>query len=435
MPIEKKNRIVCTGCSLLCDDISIDLQFNTIQVVHNACLRGTKKFQFSASKERLKTPGIKASVNGGRVDASLDEAMDAAAALLKNASNIVITGISHMSCAAQSLALQLALKLHAAVAIQDLDVFNQLTRVIQKQGLEFFTLGEAMNNADLLVFWGANVIDLSPKFLAKTVFSRGRYRQSGKEVKKMAVIDDYPTPTMERADIKIAVDDCDHDTILTRLIDALVTNKVIDASLLASDDGITANVSSNVASLVKDLADAMTNAEYCTIMLGEAILNPQFLHDNPGFLEKFFRFIKSMNGTKKKVALLPMVYTWNYGGLLQELGMATGDVDAIDFRDLPSKVTAGTVILALGSDFISKLPRDALASVHDVQTICLDFKRTLTTDHAAVLFPVTMTGIDDGGFATRLDGISLNLNPPVAKKENAKSDAEVLQYLLNKLQE
>ncbi|HME54733.1 MAG TPA: hypothetical protein VKM55_21175 [Candidatus Lokiarchaeia archaeon] len=432
MPLEKKNRVVCTGCSLLCDDISIDMQFNTIQTVHNACLRGTKKFQFSASKDRLKTPGIKTNENEGRVDASHDDAMEAAVSLLKNASNVVITGISRLSNAAQELAVQLATKLHATLAIQDFDVFKQVVLTIDKHGLEFFTLGEALNNADLLLFWGSNVIDLSPKFLTKTVFSRGRYRQSGKEVKKLAVIDDYPTPTMERADIKIAVEESDHDAILTALIEALAANKILDPALLLQTDTGSSNLSSNSASLVKDLAEAMGNSEYCTVMLGEAILNPQFLENHPVFLERLFDFIKAMNEGKKKVALLPMFYTWNFAGLMQELGMASDNVDAIDLQELPSKLTSGTVILALGSDFVSKIPR---ARVDGLQVVCVDFKRTPTSDLATILFPVTITGIDSGGTATRLDGISLNLNPPVEKKEDALSDTEILRDIMNKMQE
>lgn len=433
MPLEKKNRVVCTGCSLLCDDISIDLQFNVIQTVHNACMRGSKKFQFSSNKERLKIPGIKANENEDRTDASYDEAMDAAVSLLKNANDVIITGISRISDDAQKLAVQLASKLHATLAIQDLDIFNRISAAVEKHGLEFFTLGEAINNADLILLWGTNVIDLSPKFLVRTAFSRGRYRQSGKEVKKMAVIDDYPTPTMERADIKIVVDESDHNAILTALIEALVANKCIDPTLLAPVGTPVVNVTNDLELLVKDLADAMNNSEYCTVMLGEAILNPQFLDNNPGFLDKFLDFIRTINASKKKVGLLPMFYTWNFAGLMQELGMTSEEIETIDLHELPSKLINGTVILALGSDFISKMPRDTLARANIFRVICLDFKQTMTSDFATIIIPVTMTGIDSGGIVTRLDGISLNLNPPIEQKENAKSDAEILQDIMKKI--
>ena len=435
MPLEKKNRIVCTGCSLLCDDISIDLQFGTIQAVHNACLRGTKKFQFSASKDRLRSPGIKVNPSENAIDASYEDAIDAAVSLLKGASNVIITGLSRIANDAQELAMQLAATLHATLAIQDLDVFNRVAATVENHGLEFFSIGEMINAADLILFWGADVIDLSPKFLAKTAFSRGRYRQSGKEVKKLAVIDDCPTPTMERADIKIMVDEGDHDAILTALTDALVANKTMDARMLESSHVAGTDVSSNITSLVKDLADAMNNAEYCTVILGEGILNPQFLDDQPTFLEFFFDFIKAMNKAKKKVALLPMFYTWNFAGLVQELGMSSEIVETIDLHDMASKLSEGTVILALGSDFISKIPRDTLALARDAQIICLDFKRTPTTDIARIILPVAITGVESGGTATRLDGISLNLNAPVEKKEQARSDADILRDIMNKLQQ
>nr|MDO8110249.1 hypothetical protein [Candidatus Sigynarchaeota archaeon] len=437
MPIENKNRTVCTGCALLCDDISIDVQFGTIQAVHNACLRGTKKFQFASKKDRIKNPAIKDLATGSSSDATWEAAIDKAVDLITHAKHFVIAGVSRMNDDAQELALNLAAKLKATLAIQDHATFTRVFEAIQNHGIELFTLGETINNADLVLFWGANPIDLSPKMLVKTAFSRGRYRQSGKEVKKVAVIDDYPTPTMERADIKAISGDTSHGAVLATLARALVDRKILEPSWIETS-GIPKKLfeepalSDELLSQLKDMAVAIDNAEYCCIFLGEAVLNQQSLGDERWLLDGMLSLVRAINA-KRKMAVLPLFYTWNFAGLLQALATTADKVEVIDMRDMPSRAGNGTVVLSLGSDFISKASDDEYRRLSELPVVCVDFKRTPTTGIASVILPPAMTGIESGGTATRLDGVTLNLSPPIGMKANMKSDQEILQLILEKI--
>ncbi|MEX2683868.1 MAG: molybdopterin-dependent oxidoreductase [Candidatus Sigynarchaeota archaeon] len=406
MPIETKNRVTCTGCALLCDDIAVDVQFGTIQAVHNACLRGSKKFLQGKNEQLLKTPFV-----GGKAT-SYDDALAEAARIFKGAKNIVIAGGTHGTIDAVRALVKLGIKHGAKFAIPHFSIFTQLKRAIRKNGMDFFSIGESVNNADLIVFWGANPVDLAPKLLVRAAFSRGRYRQSGKEVKKLAVIDDYPTPTMERADIKILVDDQNHSGMLHSLSSALIDQNASDPSL-------------------SDLVDAIKNCEYCTLFVGEGILNKHFLDAHPAFINDLLCFIRALNA-KRRVAMLPIFYPWNAAGLMQELACTSERIDCFDIDDLPSHANNIDVILAFGLDLVSRFTRNAAIMASGVQVIAIDFKRTPTTDLAHVVIPPSISGIESGGTAMRLDGIILVLNPPRQQSERKKTDEDILNDLYEK---
>nr|MDO8117079.1 hypothetical protein [Candidatus Sigynarchaeota archaeon] len=154
MPVETRNRVVCTGCAVLCDDIALEMQFDAIQKVHNACLRGNEKLSCSKSKERLTEVHLK---EGGIPRAvELDVAIKATRDLLHAAKNPLMVGLARTSNEAQELALRLARKYNITVSIPDLHVNEAITKSVIDHGIIYFTLGEAINNADLLIFWGTN---------------------------------------------------------------------------------------------------------------------------------------------------------------------------------------------------------------------------------------------------------------------------------------
>ncbi len=403
MPLETKNHVTCTGCALLCDDIAIDTQFGSIQAVHNACLRGSKKFLPAGSKQLLKSPSI-----DGK-ESPYDDALAEAARILKAAKNVVIAGGTHGTSEAIEQLVSLATKLGAKMAIPDFDIYTQLTNAIKHSGIEFFTLGETVNNADMIVFWGANPIDLAPKLLVRAVFSRGRYRQSGKEVKKLAVIDDYPTPTMERADIKILVDGQDHEGVLKALSDTLIGQKASEQH-------------------TSDLAEAIKNCEYCAFFVGEGILNRQFLKAHPGFLDRLLQLVHALNGTRR-ATILPLSYSWNATGIFHELDGAGEKVECFDAQDLPFHVGKGDAIIAFGFDLAARCADNAMVKTNNIPVIAIDFKRTPTTDAARVVLPPAIPGIDTGGIATRLDGTAVLLHPPLQRADGKKTDVDILRAL------
>ena len=434
MPLDTKNRIICTGCSLLCDDIATSVQFNAIQKVYNACLRGNEKIHYSSNKARLKEPLL--SPNGNNADqktVSYDEALESVAELLKSGKKIAITGLYKISNGAQAAALELAKKIDATLLLEDLDVHKWINKAISKVGINYFTLGESINNSDMIVFWGSNPIDDAPKLVVKSVFSRGRYRQTGKEVKKFVVIDDYPTPTMERADVKLIIPGQKHKLFLMQLLKELLKNGIITRKQLEKMDFSIeaiekiAEPDPTIKSQLNDLISQLKYTEYITIFLGTAILNKQFLNENIDYLEKFLSLITALN-EKMRVALIPLKYSYNSTGFFQEYEMSDKSVNIIDLHHAFNSKSDYDVLLCIGSDIISKLSIDNLNNLQDTSIIALDYKHTPTTELSHVIIPVAITGLESEGLVTRMDNIVLKLTAPL--KNSLLDDENVLNRLL-----
>ncbi len=434
MPVETRNRVVCSGCAVLCDDIALDMQFDAVQKVHNACLRGNEKIAFSRSQERLGAVQVK-EAGGSRV-VDLDQGIQAVRDILHVAKSPVILGLSKVSNEAQDLAFVLARKYNATVAIPELHVHEAMSKAIMNHGITLFSLGEAINNADMLIFWGTNPIDLAPKLVVKSVFSRGRYRATGKEIKKFVVIDEYQTPTMERADIRIAVPDGDHASILASIIDGASKNGIIteperEASLNTLSRGNGISLSQEKKSLVQDLVKSITLSEYIVLFLGENILDMTFLGNNPGFLGVLLDLARRING-RARMGIIPLSYRYNQVGLYKAM-RASGHGNVADLDEVVDRLGTHDLVLSFGSDPVSRISPDAIKQLASTKTkiVAIDYKQTPTTELASIVFPATITGIDSGGTVTRFDGTSLVLNPSIKPKKTHVSDEEFLKRLLD----
>jgi formylmethanofuran dehydrogenase subunit B len=426
MPLETINHVVCTGCALLCDDINVGVQLGTIQEVHNACLRGSKKIRFSSDKSRLKGAELRSGEDPSTAaPAEIDEAIGVAVGILREAKAPLICGGTKLPCEAQAVLLDLSGKLNAPIAVKGYTEHVEASKAIQDRGISTCTLGEAVNNADLLVFWGANPVDLGPKLLARTVFSRGRYRQSGKEVKKMATIDEYPTPTMERSDIRVEIPDGEFGACLQALVARLEQKGISLPPELAAETQDT----SNIPPAIEDLADAMVNSEYCIVFVGEAVLNHQFLQGNPTFLDQLFGLLGALS-TQVRIETIPMEYSTNRAGLFNEHVLRGSGPPIVDLHEAIEKDGPFDVILVIGEDIVSAVDRDLLEKIQGAKIVAVDVKRTPTTDLAVAVLPVAMSGIEAGGTMIRFDGAMLKLAPPIQKKEALKTDEEILQLLV-----
>ncbi|MFX0102841.1 MAG: molybdopterin-dependent oxidoreductase [Candidatus Hodarchaeota archaeon] len=438
MPLETKNKVVCPGCSLLCDDIAVDVQFNKVVKVHNACLRGSRKINFSTNKSRLKKALVKPEGTSNFTEMIYDDALKTSVDLIKKSKHVVISGINHLCNDAQALAFQLASKINARISITDNQLYDDLNGAISRNGLEFFTLGEVINNSDLILFWGANPIDRMPKLVVKTIFSRGRYRQTGKEVKKFAVIDGYPSPTMERADIKIVSPCLDQVLVLKVLVRGLIENNTLEKTAIdefgyKKEELEVLEIPDTMQETIKDLLNALKYVEYTTIFIGEGMLNTQFLRENKVFLDKLLIFVKELN-KHSRVAMTPLFYPYNYKGAAEELKTIDPFLEMVNLNQAIEAGEEVDLIVSIGSDFVSRLGSTTFEKIKDLPIISLDFKESPTTRQSRIVLPVKLTGIESSGIVTRFDGSLLKFNPVVRIDDGLRSDREILEYFLEHLE-
>ena len=135
----------CAGCGCLCDDIEV-----TNGGLVRTCALGDAWF---AEVER---PPL-ARVDGGEV--GLDEAADAAAAILREARAPLVHGLGGTSCEAQRRAVALA---EAAGAV--IDAGPAVNAAI---GWSTATFGEIRDRAELVVLWRADPVITHPRLLER----------------------------------------------------------------------------------------------------------------------------------------------------------------------------------------------------------------------------------------------------------------------------
>ena len=174
-------RIECTGCSLLCDDIIIKTDGLYIDEIIGACLKGKEKFDQVTSKNRILSPFVRKNSELEKISHS--KALEEAIKIIKNSSKPLLYGFSTVSCQAQLKGIELAKITNGLIDSNSIICQGKVLNAAKQTGMTLTTISEVINKADLLIFWGANVAESIPRLLNKTVFSRGKFRMTGREIK------------------------------------------------------------------------------------------------------------------------------------------------------------------------------------------------------------------------------------------------------------
>ena len=147
---------VCTGCALLCDDITVELQDKIIRV-DTACRKGVAHMKSCTSP-------MSCTVDGKAVD--FKTAIKEAARVLRAAKHPLIFGHGNSTLEAQRKAIGLARKLGGH--IDDTSSFCQgpLVEAILNKKLPTCTLDEVRHKADVIIFWGADPAHSHPRHMS-----------------------------------------------------------------------------------------------------------------------------------------------------------------------------------------------------------------------------------------------------------------------------
>ena len=85
--------------------------------------------------------------------------------------------------------------------------------------------------------------------------------------------------------------------------------------------------------------------------------------------------------------------------------------------------------IIVGTDPISHLPHALSSKMAKKPLILIDNHKTATSHIAEVILPTTITGIESGGLAYRLDQVPIELNKIINPPNNLPSDEELLNQL------
>jgi formylmethanofuran dehydrogenase subunit B len=424
-------RFTCSGCSLLCDDIIVKSDGLFITEVIGACLKGKERFDLVSAKNRITSPMIRQ--NGELKRVSWDEAYAKATDIIKNSSKPLMYGFSNVSCEAQEVGMKLAEKINGFVVSNASICQGKFLNKAKNFGINLTTLTEIINKGDLIILWGANPAETIPRLLNKILFSRGKFRMTGREIKTLVIIDPIKTASfnvMGVRDIALIVEP-NKDIELIR---------VLKEECCSAESIPSVGVAGLDQSDLKRLLLQLTGAENGVIILGQGVIQP-----NPDYdlVKELLELLQMINERQEKgrISLLLMGGHYNMAGFDQVALSTYGTVGQLEFKDNQLVDSGDTLVskiekedfdssIIVGTDPIAHLPQSLSSNLVKRPLILIDNHMTATSQVADVVLPTSLTGIESGGLAYRLDQVPVELDKIVNPPSNLPSDEALLSQLI-----
>jgi formylmethanofuran dehydrogenase subunit B len=326
-------------------------------------------------------------------DASVDEALTAAAAALRAARRALIYLAPDISCETQRTAIAIADALHAAVDSVTSATAMASVLAAQETGRASATLGEIRNRADVVVFWGVDPAHRYPRFWTRYAPEPAGIHVTGRQGRTVIAVDVGSTRGPENADQRFAVMPEREVATLTELSAAIATNR---------DSG--------------GLLDAILRGKYVAIIADAE--GDDGNHVDRGRAAALMSFTQALNGPTR-CALISLRGGGNRSGAEACLTAQTGYPTAVDFstgcpRYRPhdnalARLARGAVDVALVVGSVGLVPpqlRDRLAGI---TTIVVGPRATESALTATAAIDTGVVGIHEPGTALRMDDVPLPL--------------------------
>jgi formylmethanofuran dehydrogenase subunit B len=368
----------CAGCGCACDDIEATVADGRLTVTRT-CSLGDAWF---AERDGEPIASI-----GGRA-ASVEEAADAAAAILRQARAPLVYGLGQTSCEAQRQAVALA---EAAGAIVDPAGAAGASLAYQAIGSSTATFGEIRDRPQLVVAWRADPAATNPRLLGRLRLDRG-----ARGGRTLVVIDAERTATAQEADAFVELD-------AARDFEALWALRALAAGAALDRD----RAGDLPLDALRQLAEGLQGADHVAFLHGTV--------DELGALA-LFSLVRDLSRERHAVTLA-LRGDGNGRGAEDVLAWQTGFPAAVSFargypRANPGEFSAAALLdrgeidaaLVIACDALAQLPR-----LRELPTVVIDARHTETAKAARVAFAPAADGIEVAGTAHRMDGVPVPL--------------------------
>jgi formylmethanofuran dehydrogenase subunit B len=393
--------IACTVCGCVCDDLRVTVEGDRITASAGACGLAEPWFL----QQHARTPPT-AEIEGRPVD--LDEAIDRAAGILREAHAPLIYGLSRGSTDGQRAAVRLADVLGATIDTTASTCHAPSIMALQQVGESTCTLGEISNRADLVIFWGSNPAVSHPRHLERySAEPRGMLTPEGRAGRTLVVVDVRPTETSRQADVFIQVEP-------GRDFEALWSLRALLRGLRPAAG---AGLGAPLPALV-DLAERMKRCRCGVVFFGLGLTRSGVGHHS---VEALLRLVTDLNGFTRFHCKRMRVYG-DVAGADSVLCWQTGFPFSVNLargypRYSPGEYSAGDLLarqeidacLLVGSEGVASLPRAAVERLRAVPTIALDHPSVESFIAPTVRFTTAVHGIHCGGTAYRMDEVPIPL--------------------------
>lgn len=393
---------VCPGCSCLCDDLDVTWENGRIVAVANVCLWGAAKFlstkKFHPQSPRGRLSAFQVRRGQGWQQVSYEAALEEAGRLLLQARRPLLYGFTNCGVRAQEAALKLVQKLRARLEPADLGFMAPYYEAVRAHGLFWAPLEVIRDEADTVIFWGANPFHAAPRHLVRyAVFARGRFTERGLEDRRVVAVDLQATELSQFCRPFLQVEAGQEPALVEALLKYL--QKSPGGEALTPD--------------VQTLAEILESSTYGVIFLGRGTS----YHNGRDLLRALARLAAWLN-RERPFALLPLPGDFNSAGLYHLLIRELGSPGAPDFsggkaisQPAPVDFREVDAILVAGADLLWFMSKEQIEDLQkrEVPIVILSPFENRTTAQAAVRFPVALEGVELADTAYRLDGLPLPL--------------------------
>ena len=190
MPIKKHP--ICTGCTLLCDDV--EFQANGLSIASSVDCEVAQSFINNANQFLTTAPAT--TQNFEKLSESICDS-------LRSADAPLIVGLNHLTTEAQQLAWRIADIAGATIDTTLSRADRSSIYALQRIGKVTASLGEITNRGDLIVFWFCDPMKTHPRLI-----ERLRQTKAAPE-KRIVVVGDRSCATAKIADDVFAVAESD----------------------------------------------------------------------------------------------------------------------------------------------------------------------------------------------------------------------------------
>jgi formylmethanofuran dehydrogenase subunit B len=373
-----------------------------VSQVERAC-RLAEPWFASLTAEAARPP---ASLDGA--PASVEEALDRAAEILRHSRSPLIWGLSRSSTAGQRAAVRLAEQLGANIDTTASVCHGPSIMAIQQVGESTCSLGEVRNRADLVIFWGADPAVSHPRHLERySGEATGLFVPRGRADRTIVVIDAKRTETSEQADLFVQVPrDGDFEVIwaLRQLLRGLDLPGTLDVGVPLEQ--------------LRQLAGHMTRCRYGVVFFGLGLAQSGSGHAN---VEALLRLVEDLNGFTRFTARRLRI-PGDVAGADSVLCWMTGFPFAVNYsrgypRYNPGEYSANELLergeadacLLVGSESLADLSASAQRAIRRIPTIALDYSNATSPLDATVQITTAIYGIHAPGTAYRMDEVPIPL--------------------------
>jgi formylmethanofuran dehydrogenase subunit B len=150
--------VTCLGCGCGCDDLTVRVRGGRITEISPPCPLAVRWFGDGTAPQEIRADGR---------PATLEQAIEAAAALLGGAGRPMVLIAPDVTTQAQRVAIAVGDVLRAEVDGSTSDSAAAGILVAQRRGRAAASLGEIKNRADVVLFWAVDPSERYPRYLER----------------------------------------------------------------------------------------------------------------------------------------------------------------------------------------------------------------------------------------------------------------------------